>query len=56
MFVDYLDVNNRAKTRVKELTEASKQYIDAMQHQLGVPINFIGTGQNEEGDFCVINR
>jgi len=45
---DYLDYSNKGLTEFDGLCDKAKQFIEWLEHELGIPIDFIGTGPTNE--------
>jgi adenylosuccinate synthase len=45
---DYLDYNNKGLTDFDGLCDKAKQFIEWLEEELGVPVDFIGTGPTNE--------
>lgn len=49
MFADYIDYANYAQETYDKLTDASKDFVDRIEKETGVPVTLIGTGpQNKD--------
>ena len=53
MGVDYLDFKNRDIKYYNELTKGAKLFINNIEKNIGININFIGTGQADEDFFSI---
>ena len=47
MFMDYINANDRGKTKYEHLSQKSKEYIDVIENILQVPVTLISTGPFE---------
>ncbi len=46
--VDYLDYRNKGVTEFKALTEGARDFVAWIERELGVTVNFVGTGPTNE--------
>jgi adenylosuccinate synthase len=52
-FIDYINIEDTGKTQYESLSSASKKFVETIEDEVNIPVEFIGTGGEK---FSIIDR